>query len=193
MIPPLLTARYALQGVWLALIALVIVVSVGYGLYHKMLIDGYKILFIESEGYRPAYKRVLTDNKRILAAQAEAERLQRQINQEVEDGVAESSERIDREKYEELSDQLAVAEQFIRNNRVRGQADRCPSGPTGAAAQDRSAGDSEAAGATAIVDGAEDLVLVPSNDIRICTTNTLQAEAGREFALDVEARTNPKN
>jgi hypothetical protein len=33
---------------------------------------------------------------------------------------------------------------------------------------------------------ATDLVTVSASDVRICTTNTLQAEAGRLWALELE-------
>lgn len=193
MIPPALSARYALQGVWLVLIGFVVVASLLFGVYHKLLIDGYKFLFFESEGYRPAYERVLADNERILAAQEEAERLQRQINEQVEAGSAEASERIDRETYEEVVDQLARAEQFIRSNRVRQGADRCPRGATAAPAQDHGSGSGQATGAAPVLDGAEDYVVVRAGDVRICTVNTLQAEAGREFALEIEKLTSSDN
>lgn len=192
MIPPQLTARYALQGFWLLLIAIVVLFSVGFGVYHKLLIDGYKFLFFETEGYRPAYERVSKDNVRILLAQEEAERLQRQINQAVEDGSRQTAERIDDENETELARQLASSREYIRNNRVRqAGALGCPRSTTPATAADHGTRVGEAQGATSQLDG-PDYVVVLATDVTTCTVNTLQAEAGRAFALDVEARTAPK-
>lgn len=190
-VPPALTARYALKGFWLVLVALVVVLSLGFGIYHKLLIDGYKFLFFETEGYRPAYERVLKDNVQILLAQEEAERLQKQINDNIEQGSREAAERIDETNEDELTRQLAAAREYIRANRVRqAGTPQCPRSAADSAAADYGTGVSQAGGGASQLDGTE-FVLVPAKDVTICTVNTLQAEAGRAFALDVEARTKP--
>ena len=56
--------------------------------------------------------------------------------------------------------------------------------------EDRSAGSGEAVREAPIVDGAEpvQVVGVTAEDVRVCTDNTLKAEAMRDFILGLEAK-----
>ncbi len=96
------------------------------------------------------------------------------------------AERIDRNAEDARQNAMADAERYIAANRVRCPAIGGPAGGTAPAAQDHRAGDGEGPGAAAELDEAG-RVAVPVNDIRICTANTLQAEAARRWALESEA------
>lgn len=95
------------------------------------------------------------------------------------------AERIDRNAEDARQDAMADAERYIAANRVRCPAIGGSAGGAAPGAEDHRAGDGEGPGAAAELDGV-DRVAVMAEDVRICTVNTLQAEAGRAWALELE-------
>lgn len=90
----------------------------------------------------------------------------------------------DRNVAKEREANRPAVESFIARGGLR-QA--CPSDRR---AEDRSAGSGEAVREAPIVDGAEQVqvVGVTAEDVRICTDNTIKAEAMRDFILGLEAK-----
>lgn len=139
---------------------------------------------IHFEGWKPKAQRlqgVIDDFDqaqadalaKALAAKAEAEREYRDL-----------AERIDNDAEKARAGILDATERFIAANRVC-PPDRGSTGGTPAPAPDRSPGDGQGPGQAPELDGT--LVAVKPDDVRICTVNTLQAEAAREWALELEA------
>ena len=96
------------------------------------------------------------------------------------------AERIDRNAEDARQDAMADAERYIAAHRVRCPAIGGPAGGTAPAAEGHRARDGEDTGAATELDAAG-LVAVSEEDIRICTVNTMRAEAGRAWALEMEA------
>jgi hypothetical protein len=179
-----------IQRVWLVVGAVVLAAAIAFGAVQYLRVEGYKFFFFKWEGYKPAYERVVAENNRIILAQDEAERLQRALNQDIERQSAALSERIDNNAKADTRTQLAVADSYIAANRVRTEACGDQASAAVATSADNRTGSSEAASAPPDLDDAR--VAVTADDVRICTVNTIQAEAGRAFALEVEALTAPK-
>ena len=98
---------------------------------------------------------------------------------------------------------MAAADRFIANGGLRGQAYRSQPCSTRTASSDRRSEDFDGAGRATQLDAAgvgnvdlgqpaEDLVLVSAADVRICTQNTVKAEAGRDLAIKLEAASRPE-
>lgn len=122
----------------------------------------------------------------IKAAQIVAERAAIEAKAKAEADYRNLAERVDHEADKARDDALGAAELFIRNNRVRCPATRDPTGGPAAPAKDYGARDGQGPGAAPIVDAAR--VAVLAEDVRICTVNTLQAEAARAWSLELEQR-----
>lgn len=97
------------------------------------------------------------------------------------------AERIDRDAEDVRQDAMADAERYIAAHRVRCPAAGGAAGGPAPAAEDHRTGDGEGPGAATELDAAG-LVAVLAEDVLICTANTLQAEASRSWALEMEAR-----
>ena len=140
---------------------------------------------IHYEGWKPKalrFKRTIDEfdeaqEQALLAAQAAKER--------AEKNYRDLAERIDDAAQEARVGHMDAAERFIAANRVVCPSNRGATGRPAAPAGDNRARDGEGAGGTPLVDAG--LVAVPEGDVRICTVNTLQAEAGRAWALELEA------
>lgn len=183
MLPQKLAAEYSLKGLWLALVALVVTVALGFSVIQTARLEGFKFWPISVQGWKPRALSAEATLAKVAAAQVVAKQVQEQVNQTAEQDYAEIAERIDRETIEELETELASAERYIRNNRVRPQANRCVASGAGSTAPDNGPAHSEGASEAPLLDGE---VRVLEEDVRICTTNTLKAEAGHRFATELE-------
>lgn len=126
--------------------------------------------------------RLQKDLAETLKAEMIAYRAQVERNQEVQDQYDELAERIDDEYDAAKADAMADARAFIARNRVQ----NCPRTPTGGsdrAPETNPSGDLAAADSMSFLDG----VVVPANDIEICTTNTLKALAAERYAAELGA------
>lgn len=132
----------------------------------------------------------------IAAAQEHARERAKAARLEREKIYSDLAERIDENADAKLDGALDAAERFIAAGGVRREADRGESGRTGAGTEDRSSGSADGAGRAAELDDSggagpdrtgSGLVLVTAEDVRICTRNTIKAEAGYELAVGLEA------
>lgn len=137
---------------------------------------------IHFEGWKPKAQRLGDDLEAVLEAQKEAAKAQRAVNDAAERRYQDIAERIDTDAPTNRAEALADADRFIAAHRVRREGNS-PCRPD-SAAPDNGAGNAEAVHTAAELDGA---VAVPAEDIRICTVNTLLAEAGQRLALEFEA------
>lgn len=188
----ILTAKYALKGFWLALIALVVVAALAFGFYHKVRTDGFKILFWSHEGYAEKVERLEGEIQSILAAQKAAEGAQQEVNDAAAESYRRIAERIDKYADQEHAAHLDAADRYISAHRVRCPTVGSTSGETSASPASDGSRDTQGAGGAPVVDAdaaMADMVAVHANDVRICTTNTIKAEAARVFALELEKAT----
>lgn len=172
--------------VLLAVIALLIVNT-----YADISLKGPLGIGFHFEGWKPKAKRLQRDLEATLEAGQQAQQQQQAVNDTAEQIYRDVAERIDDETEHARAGALDDAERFIAANRVR-----CPNGGgtsgASAAAFDRGAGDGEALPGATELDGSG-AVAVPETDIRVCTVNTLQAEAGALWAREIEeASANPR-
>ncbi len=138
---------------------------------------------IHFEGWKPKAERLAAELSSVQKVQRRAAAAQRAVNVAAERHYRDLAERIDNDAAATARGALADAERFIAAHRVR-PVDRstpCRSDPP---APDRSAGGGQAMPPAAELDGP---VAVLADDVRTCTANTLQAEAARAWALELEA------
>lgn len=195
-----LSARYTLKGIWLAAIVAAGLFLLGVAVVQTARLEGFKLWPAETEGWKPKAERLQAELDRVPAAQEEAraravaakaatENTYRAIAQEIDDHAEDESRR-----------ELAAADCYVAAHRLRPEADPDRGGRAAAGTGDRSSGDGQATGRTAQLDDAggadsldvgagalDGLVAVSAQDVRICTINTLQAEAGQRWALGLEA------
>lgn len=121
------------------------------------------------------------------AAQAVALKRAEEAKAKAEADYRDLSERIDDEAEQARAGAMDAAERYIAAHRVRPPSGGATGGPA-SPAQDRSTGNGEGPGAPSELDVT--FVAVTPDDVRICTVNTLQAEAARDWALQLEAVSN---
>lgn len=117
---------------------------------------------------------------KVAVAAVQAEKAAKEAKEKAEREYRELAERTDNATIERLETELGRAERFIAANRVC-PANRSASGPAPAATGDNGAGSGDGPGEAAELDG----VIVPADDVRICTINTVRLEAAREWALEL--------
>ncbi len=138
----------------------------------------------------------ITEAERLAAAEARAARLAQETT------YRDIAERIDDNAQDTLEGAMAAADRFIAAGGLRSQA--AGSAPCSArtAAGNHRAENPVGAGRTAQLDAAgagsadagpsgTGFVLVSAEDVRICTRNTVKAEAGHDLALQLEAASTP--
>ncbi|MCP9222732.1 hypothetical protein MKP08_08240 [Erythrobacter sp. LQ02-29] len=134
----------------------------------------------------------------IKSAQNLAAQLARNARLERERIYSDLAERIDHDATADLDTALGATERFIAAGGMRGQAARCPGGATRTGPADQGSRGSEGARRAPQLDApgagdgnsagedSEGLVLVSAEDVRLCTLNTIKAEAGHRLAIDLE-------
>lgn len=204
-IPQQLAAEYTFSGlriaVLAAIVALTMVAAFGVAAVQTVRVDGIKILFVEREGWKPRAERLQAELDRVPEQQAEARRKAEAAKAAQEQTYSDIAKEVDENAEDELARQLAAADRYVAAHRVRAQAAADRGGRSAPAAGGDRAGDGEEAGRAAELDDARgidrasgadrDLVVVAAEDVRICTVNTIQAEAARDWALQLEAASRP--
>lgn len=147
-------------------------------------IEGFKVWPVQIEGYKAKAERLEADLRNVRAAQELAKAKARQARLEQEARYRALAEKVDDNARKELDEARRIAERFIAAGGVRPKTAGGDGIGAGAGPQGRSASDPQGAGAEAILD--EGTVAVTAEDVLICTTNTIKAEAAREWALGVE-------
>jgi hypothetical protein len=178
-VPPRLAsfgARIGVRGLAFAILAALLAVQ-------TVRIEGFKVWPISVAGWKARALKAEQTISDYPKAQEEALRRAQAAKAKAEADYRNLAERIDDEAEQVRGDAMADAERYIAANRVRA-AGRCSAGGPAAPAPDHSPGNSEEVRNPPELDGA---IAVRPEDIRICTVNTLQAEAARDWALGLEA------
>jgi hypothetical protein len=184
MIPP----HLAKLGSRMGLASIIVVLLVALLVVQTIRLEGFELWPVSIEGVRPKADRLQRKSDDFDNAQDDALSAAMAAKAATERRYQELAERIDNDAEQARVGHLDDAERFIAANRMqRCPADRSAAGRAAAPAADDGAGYVEAADPAAKLDAAE-LVTVPASDVRICTTNTLQAEAGRAWALALEVQ-----
>ena len=195
-LPGQLQAEVTMKGFALMIIVIAFAAVAGFGLIQTARLEGMKVWPIAIEGQRPRADRLQADLDAAMLAQKLAAEKARNERLAHEAEYRDIARTVDKDAKVDLTVSMDAADRYIATNRVRWQwpeGVECPNAgtPTGS---DR-ARDPEGAGGTPQLDGPgalratreDGLVLVSEADIRVCTANTIKAEAGRAFALEVEA------
>ncbi|MCB2085045.1 MAG: hypothetical protein KDE07_01185 [Sphingomonadaceae bacterium] len=158
-------------------------------------LEGFKIWPIDVEGWKPKAERLQATIDNITAAQDLAEQNARTARLEDEAEYRGITERIDNNAKRDLALAGDATELFIAAGGVRPEgADRSP-GRAGACTQDRDPADTQGAGRAPELDATphrspsglpDGYVIVRADDVRLCTINTIKAEAGHELAVELE-------
>lgn len=172
---------YVINSVWAALIALAFAALLIVAAVQTARIEGFGIWPFKVKGYAEKLADAAERERRIAVAQDKALKKAIEARNKVEREYADLATKVDTHANEQTAQWAGPVERFIAANRVRCPANT-PGGPA-AAAEDHSPGSGQEAGAAPIVDA----VAVTADDVRICTANTLQAEAAREWAIGLEA------
>ncbi len=167
-------------------------------------IEGFKIWPVAIEGWKPKASRLEQALANVRVAEQLAESWARQARLDKEARYRAVAQRTDIDAKRETSVALGDAERFIAGGGhfragasagaggLRAQADRGEGGPAGTGPGDHRPGDPEGAGEAAQLDEAEgQLIGVTADDVRICTINTVKAEAARDWALALEEASEP--
>lgn len=181
-------ARIGLSGLAIAVLLALLAIQ-------TVRIEGFKVWPIELQGWKPRALAAEDDLKAVAAAQVEAAARARTVKLEAEATYRQLAERIDDEAEHDRAGELAAAERFIAAGGLRRAATGSPCSRAAAPAAGDGAGSGQAAGRATELDAAAEpaldpeLVTVLAEDVRICTVNTLQAEAARAWAVALEAAT----
>ncbi|WP_239806968.1 hypothetical protein [Croceicoccus hydrothermalis] len=178
-------ARVGLTGLLLA-------IAIGIAAYQSVQLGGLRVGPIAVEGWRPKAQRLSQELKDIAAAQDEADARARAEHARAETAYRDMAKRIDDNAQAQTDEAMAAADRYIAAHRVRAKAADCPPGGTFTPAGDRGSGHAETTGRPAQLDAPDreadgDMVVVSAADVRICTSNTLRAEAARDWAISLEA------
>lgn len=179
----MIPATITLKGIWAALIALafgILLILLG---VQTVRIEGFKIWPLHMEGWKPKAERLQLDLDHIKAAQQVALDKALAAKAATEANYRNLAGRIDTDAKQAHDSAMADADAYIRAHRVRSQAAGSAAGNSLAIAEDHGTGNGQGSGSAPELDE----VAVSPDDIRICTTNTLQAEAARSWAIQLEA------
>lgn len=189
-------ARIGLTGLVIILLGAALVVQ-------TVRLEGFHVWPISVTGWIKTAETRQATIDRITAAQRLAEAEARAARLTQENTYRDIAERIDDNAEDTLEGAMAAADRFIAAGGLRGQAPGSAPCPARTAGGDYRAEDPDRTGRTAQLDAADagavdpgaidsDFVLVSAADVRICTRNTVKAEAGRDLALQLEQASKPK-
>ncbi|VVT07344.1 hypothetical protein [Erythrobacter sp. EC-HK427] len=200
------TAQIALKAGWLALIGAIILALAGLAIVQTVRLEGLKVWPVEITGWIETAETRQATIDAMLKAQAKAEELALAAREEQEATYRDIAEGIDRNAETETERALRDADRFIAAGGMRPARDRCQASAAPAAARDHRAEDPFGTGRTAQLDDAgsagldraeaddangtarngiatePEFVTVTAEDVRICTRNTIKAEAGSALA-----------
>jgi len=202
MIPPHILARASFWFAGLGWRDFVILGLVLICLVQTVRIEGLQVRLpligaVGPEGFRPKAERLERVLDGVKVAQEAAHKLAAEQKAREESELRELAKGTDDAIEQGLRDELARARDFIARNRVRDAQGRASG--AAAPAPDRSAGhdgpagqapelDDAATGLDLLSDADRGLVVVPADDVLICTANTILAEEWRAWGLALEAR-----
>ena len=189
--------KIALQAGWLALVGALVLAIAAFGAVQTIRLEGLKVWPLSIEGWKPkaeASERLIAD---IMIAQDLAEEMARSQRLAQESTYRDIAERIDDDAQADLDGSLRAADRFIAAGGMRAEAGRSVRCSAGTAARDHRAEDPAGTRRAPQLDAApsaqpdaqaqpEGLVLISPADVRICTVNTVKAEAGHQLATQLQ-------
>lgn len=183
----------ALKAGWLALVGALVLSIAVFGAVQTVRLEGLKVWPLSIEGWKPkaeASERLVAD---IMIAQDLAEEMARSQRLAQESTYRDIAERIEDNAQADLDGSLRAADDFIAAGGMRAEAGRSAPCRAGTAAGDHRAEDTAGTGRAPQLDAAasaqpqpEDLVMISPADVRICTVNTVKAEAGHQLATQLQ-------
>lgn len=190
-------AKLSLRGIGVLIVMAIITALAVAVAWQTVRIDGLRLWPFSIEGLAAKTDRLQGENARLITVQGLAAQDHADAKAEAERDLAHKAKETDNVASAKMEPWLAAADRHIDANRVRGQTVGCPSGQAFAAANDHRAGDFVGAGGTAQLDatrpaptipaGLNQQVAVLASDVRICTVNTIKAEAAHDWAKAITA------
>jgi hypothetical protein len=151
-------------------------------------LEGFKVWPVTIEGWKPKAERYEATIEQVRIAQDVAAEKARLARLEQEARYRALAERIDDDAKQDMGRNTDAAERFIAaggyGRCVRTEANRSAGSGTGTSAESNSAVDPVGAGGAPELDGTA-LIGVTADDVRICTANTVKAEAAKTWAEGV--------
>lgn len=193
----------ALKAGWLALVGALFLAIGVFGAVQTVRLEGLKVWPLSVEGWKPKAERLQAQIDAMLLAQllaaeeAEAARLAQEATyRDIAKGIDDNAQA-------DLDGSLRAADRFIAAGGMRAEGDRSAPCRAGTAAGDHRAEDPAGPRRAPQLDAAtspqpdaqpqpEGLVLVSPADVRICTVNTVIAEAGHQLATQLQEASAPK-
>lgn len=186
-LPAWTSTKLAVKGIWAAIVGLLLITSAAVAVVMSVQLHGFKLWPINIEGWKPKAERLALEIEQMEKAQEQAAAAQKKVLDEQAQAYEQLAQEIDEDAQAEIEAIYDSTERFIRNNRLRAANIRCPSSGSTSPTGHNSAGDSEEVREASVMDAEENLrVAVLPEDVRICTANTLQAEAARAWAVELE-------
>ena len=170
--------RIAAFAARIGLTGLFIIAALIFGAVQTARIEGFKVWPFTVTGLKEQVSTLQRDLKDTKKASKEAAEKARTARLAKEREYAQLAKRIDDETEQAQADAMDAAERFIRNNSVRCEAvgdsrSRTRTSPEG--------GGAESVGRTRALPKL-DGVLIPADDVRICTENTVRLQRAKEWA-----------
>ena len=194
---PDLSANYTIRGIKLAFAGGVFLLLAAGNVAQLVDRHGFKFWFVEIEGIHDKADRLEAEIKGIELAQGQAGQMAKNQREANEDEYRDIAENVDRRASTSLGHELASADRYIGANRVWQWPEGVPCSSSGTSAGSDRAGNPQGTGQAAELDGPRTgsgagtrrggMVVVSAEDVRICTENTVKAEAARDYVTKVEA------
>lgn len=198
-----LAAKHAIKGGMLAIVAFGFLALAIFAGVQTARIEGFHVWPVNMTGWKKTAQDRQATIDQLAAAQDLAAATAHAARVAQESTYRDIAERIDENAEDSIESAMAAADRFIANGGLRGQAPGSqPCSARTAGSDHRAEGfdgtgratelDASGAGAADLGEPADDLVLVSAADVRICTRNTVKAEAGHDLAVKLEAASRPE-
>ena len=194
---PDLSANYTIRGIKLAIAGGVFLLLAAGNVVQLVDRHGFKFWFVEIEGAHDKIDRLEAEIEGMNIAQEQSGQLAKKQREANEAEYRDIAADVDRNAGTALDRGFASADRYIRANRVWQWPEGVPCSNPGTAAGGDGAGNSQGAGQATELDGSrtgrgsgargDGMVVVRAEDVRICTENTVKAEAARDYVTKVEA------
>lgn len=176
-----LQERLAAFGARIGITGLVIIAAIAFGVVQTARVEGFKVWPISITGLKQQVSNLKRDLRDMEKASKEAAEKARAVRLAKEREYAQLAKRIDDEAEQAQADAMDAAERFIRDNSVRCQAvgnslSRTRASPEG--------GGAESVGQPRTLPKL-DGVLIPPDDVRICTENTVRLQQAQSWAFSL--------
>ena len=191
----------ALKAGWFALIGALVLAIAAFGAVQTIRLEGLKVWPLSIEGWKPKAERLQRLIDDIDEAQRLAAEVAREQREAKESQYRDIAERIEDNAQADLDGSLRAADDFIAAGGMRAEAGRSAPCRAGTAAGDHRAEDPAGTRRATQLDAAtsaqpdpqpEGLVLISPADVRICTVNTVKAEAGHQLATQLQEASTAK-